>query len=258
MEKKIQEIGKRLTTIGKSKCPFTRFEELKKVLKAAEGFNWLAFVEEVEAQLGEARDEVQRLQDELFGKLKSEGTQKGVAVQRMNDYIRVGPLRVRHKGNSIEMLVGNLPWRKIEAGNPAGTVKQLLQMVSEAQNPNVPFDNFFQIFRSAYKRVVDDSRSRDGWVRLDLIYREFFLEQLRQKFGETPKKSPAKISPYNLADFVLDFARFLSTGEYPSDERIKHRTPPMSQMNKVILVPELRPTASAEKQWVDVRIERRS
>lgn len=180
----------------------------------------------------------------------------GQPVRRYSDYDRIGPFRITHQGASTKVAFGRLAVESFDEANGEKAAERIVALRKEtlegAFDPRV----FYHEFQQAVRHASVEDALHDGWVRLDAIYREFALGQMRSGFGKRGWKEAKPTAPVPLVRFVVQFARLLLAANYPKGQYLRIRTPAMALSGEAFQVPDLGDPLGDEKLVLDVKIER--
>ena len=254
--RQLADLAKKLGTA--KDLPLTAKEVLlKNCLERLQKFDPKAVVESLQKELVAIRKEISDALATKREQVLQRAEQLGLAVRRLAEYDRIGPVRVVHKGSTTNILFGKL---KLESFEEPSGLKAADRIASRVKSILAdPFDPvaFYRNFRRAYDHARIETHSADGYVRVDSLHQEFALGTLRVAGGKRPQQTK-QTELYPLQAFLVDFARFLRSPQYPEGEYIRARTPPMSQIERACLIPDLSTPLGDEKPFLDLLIERES
>lgn len=180
---------------------------------------------------------------------------------RFPDFDRIGPVRVMHRGAKTYILWGNLKLESFEETDASKTAERIINRVKSILEEDFDEIEFYQGFCNAYWRTLDwqplvRAKSRDYSVRIDHLYNEFLWERIRNAMAQETGRKPTAIAPYSLAEFLVDFARYLRDPDPPGylDDYLSLPTLTVGQKAQAYLVPNLQDISADETPILKVQL----
>lgn len=232
---------------------------LEKYLLAAKSFNIQKLITSIEDELAMIRKATSADLDGKREAVLQSAEKAGFVVRRFQDYDRIGPVRVIHKGRTTDVLFGKLRLDTFNEPNGVRVAEKIAAQIKNLIAPSLDAALFYKGFRQAYEHARVESNSRDGWLPVDVIYQEYLLGRMRTGLAKKSQQASKSAEVYPLVMFLIDFARFLRDRVYPMErEYIRSRTTPMGQIKDAYLIPDLAASLGEEKPYLDLRIEKES
>lgn len=252
--RQLADLAKKLAT-AKDLQPIAKETLLKNAIERLQKLDTKAIVELLQRELQAIRKDIADALAKKREQTLQRAEQLDLAVRRLSEYDRIGPVRVAHKGATTNVLFGKLKLDTFEETDGSKAADRIADRINSILTD--PFDPaaFYRNFRRAYDHARLEVQSTDGYVRIDSLFQEFALGRLRPAAGKRPSQANQS-EIYPLQAFLIDFARFLRSPQYPEGEYLRARTPPMSQIEKAHLIPDLSTPLGDEKPFLDLLIQK--
>lgn len=237
--KKITALATEMTAASKAKTFVQQADDLKKALNSAKEMHWDRLIPLIEESLSNATADAERQLKDRRQKTLEALKAKGVHYRSDPDADTADVFKIRYKGPTAVIEFAGVEVESSDELDGEKLANAILSLRSRLEKSSLNRSSFFKFVKSAIEHANAKNPSRDGFVELFVIYREFLFEQAWSKNSFAKTGSSKHFPDYPLYQFLWDLASFIRGGNREGDLRLSGRTPAMSERTSSYKLPNL-------------------